>query len=400
MRDFPTQVGPGSEPVSSTTSWTSSNANDALEEIQGAVEDTGQALISLAATADNTQLSTAISRYAAAGTFYNGGGTGNAQALTTIGNYRGTGAYQDGQEVRWIASNGNTASVTIIVDSIGVVDLTKEGGAALVTGDIDTVVMNEARYNSSAGRFELTRGASIGGIAALLDDASPQLGGFLDPNSNYIGWDKGAALASAVSLVIGIDGNQFDVTGTVTITSMTVAANRLFILQFDAALTLTHNASTLILPTGADITTAPGDVAIFFSSGSNTVRCLSYMRADGTALVGVFSGSFVSAEQTITSAGLLTLAHGLGSVPKTIYCYLVCQTANGGYSVSDRVEVGPFKSGDTVSTRGLSVVPDSTNINIRYASGASVFHLVNKSNGTAFANPANVNWKLVVEAFV
>ncbi len=155
MRDFPTQVGPGGEPVADTQSLTSSNANDIIKEIQGAVTDTGQALINLAVSADNTQLSTAVSRYAAAGTFYTGGGTGNAQTLTTIGSYKGTGAYQDGQEVRWMASNANTAAVTIDADSIGVVDLTKEGGAPLVSDAIDTTVMNVARYNASAGRFEL-----------------------------------------------------------------------------------------------------------------------------------------------------------------------------------------------------------------------------------------------------
>jgi hypothetical protein len=65
---------------------------------------------------------------------------------------------------------------------------------------------------------------------------------------------------------------------------MTVAANRHFFLQFDAVLTMTHHATNLDLPGEANITTAAGDVAEFFSTGSNTVQCVNYTKADGTAV--------------------------------------------------------------------------------------------------------------------
>jgi hypothetical protein len=38
------------------------------------------------------------------------------------------------------------------------------------------------------------------------------------------------------------------------------------------------------LPTGANITTAAGDTAEFISEGTDVVRCVSYTRANGTAL--------------------------------------------------------------------------------------------------------------------
>ena len=116
-------------------------------------------------------------------------------------------------------------------------------------------------------------------------DTSPQLGGALDPNGNYIGCEKGADIASAGTLVIGTDGDYFDVTGTTTITAMTVAANRQFGLQFDGALTLTHSGTDLDLPSEANITTAAGDVALFQSTAANKVQCISYTKADGTAVV-------------------------------------------------------------------------------------------------------------------
>ena len=95
---------------------------------------------------------------------------------------------------------------------------------------------------------------------------------------------KGGDIASASPLVIDTDGSYFDVTGTTGFSAMTVAANKQFALQFDGALVMTHHATNLDLPGAANITTVAGDVAIFQSTGANTVQCLSYTRADGTAI--------------------------------------------------------------------------------------------------------------------
>jgi hypothetical protein len=97
---------------------------------------------------------------------------------------------------------------------------------------------------------------------------------------------KGGDIASASPLVVGTDGDYFDVTGTTGFAAMTVAANRHFFLQFDGALTMTHHATNLDLPGEANITTAAGDVGEFYSTGANTVQCVNYTRADGTALAG------------------------------------------------------------------------------------------------------------------
>jgi len=95
---------------------------------------------------------------------------------------------------------------------------------------------------------------------------------------------KGGDIASASPLVIDTDGSYFDVTGTTGFSAMTVAADKQFALQFDGALVMTHHATNLDLPGEANITTAAGDVAIFQSTGANTVQCLSYTRADGTPI--------------------------------------------------------------------------------------------------------------------
>ena len=100
---------------------------------------------------------------------------------------------------------------------------------------------------------------------------------------------KGSDIASG-SPTVTTTGNYFDVTGTTTITAFVVDANRQFFCQFDGALQLTHNASDLDLPGEANITTAAGDVAEFFSTGSNDVHCVNYTKADGTAVVASAGG--------------------------------------------------------------------------------------------------------------
>ncbi len=96
---------------------------------------------------------------------------------------------------------------------------------------------------------------------------------------------KGTDLPSGTPTV-PIDGDYFDATGSTAITAFIVAADRHFFTQFDVAIQLTHHATNLDLPSEANITTAVGDVAEWFSTGANTCQCVNYTKADGTAVVG------------------------------------------------------------------------------------------------------------------
>lgn len=95
---------------------------------------------------------------------------------------------------------------------------------------------------------------------------------------NLIRWVKGSDIASATALPPGADGNAFDITGTITITSIsTVGIGTLILLHFDAILTLTHHATNLILPGGNNITTVAGDEGIFYEYDTGKWRCVSYL---------------------------------------------------------------------------------------------------------------------------
>jgi hypothetical protein len=98
---------------------------------------------------------------------------------------------------------------------------------------------------------------------------------------------KGSDIASATTTDIGAATGEFvDVTGTTTITGLgTIAAGITRTVRFTGALTLTHNATSLILPGGANITTAANDRAIFRSLGSGNWLCIAYVKADGTATI-------------------------------------------------------------------------------------------------------------------
>ena len=153
--------------------------------------------------------------------------------------------------------------------------------------------------DGSAGQFIKTDASGNLAFASsdVASDASPQLGGFLDPNDNYIGMQKGGDIASASPTVIDTDRDYFICTGTTGFSAFTVAADRHFFLEFAAALTMTHGAGTLDLPSGANITTAASDVGEFVSTASNVVTCVNYTRASGKAVVASHSATI--GKQTI-----------------------------------------------------------------------------------------------------
>jgi hypothetical protein len=115
---------------------------------------------------------------------------------------------------------------------------------------------------------------------------------------------QGSSIASATTTDIGAaTGNYAHITGTTTITGLgTVAAGARRLVVFDGALTLTHNATSLILPTSANITTAAGDAAICVSEGAGNWRITHYQRKDGTPLAGGGGGLSNWTESVNTSA--------------------------------------------------------------------------------------------------
>jgi hypothetical protein len=170
---------------------------------------------------------------------------------------------------------------------------------------------------------------------------------------------KGADVASASALTLGA-GNYFDVTGTTAITSIaTVAVGSQIKLHFDGILTLTHHATDLILPSGANITTAAGDEAEFVEYATGDWRCTNYTKADGTGLVSASSGATIMVA-SVSGAGALSNADGFSSVTKTAtgkyQVYFSTAQPSNAYSavVTDRQGTG-YRLGLTYQTSYVQV---------------------------------------------
>jgi hypothetical protein len=140
-------------------------------------------------------------------------------------------------------------------------------------------------------------------------------------------------------------------------------------------------AATLELATSVEVQTG--------TSSTKAIPPASLKSSQG------FTNYFQSSQQTITSAGALTIAHGLGRKPILVLPFLNCTTADAGYSVNDELLMS---GGDNGNNRSSSFVCDSVNINVRFSSTASSFVSANKADGVAQAL-VNASWKLTIRVW-
>jgi hypothetical protein len=130
------------------------------------------------------------------------------------------------------------------------------------------------------------------------------------------------------------------ITGTVTITSFGSQPNAIRFVRFAGALTLTHNATTLILQGGANRITAADDVGLYITDASGNWREMFYhsaatnlvtSSATGVALtnatnanvttISVPPGDWVvtgTLQFTPTAATITALQTGAGTVSATL----------------------------------------------------------------------------------
>lgn len=175
-------------------------------------------------------------------------------------------------------------------------DLVLPGGANITTAAGDEFTFEEhASGDFRCVAYALASGEAIvgGGIAAVVDDTTPQAGGDFDMNAHQMQWSQGADVASGAALPVLTDGNSFDVTGTTTITTIdtTGGVGTVIKLHFDGILTLTHDGTNIILPGAANITTAAGDEAEFLEYATGDYRCTVYTKVSGEAVVSASASS-------------------------------------------------------------------------------------------------------------
>lgn len=113
--------------------------------------------------------------------------------------------------------------------------------------------------------------------------------------------------------------------------------------------------------------------------------------------VSPITKEFGSAPQAVSNGGLVSLAHGLGAVPKIITGELVCVTAENGWVPGDIQHISLSADNDDAGVvTGFGVRKDAANIYARC--GVSGPYGVNINSG-ATGSPTAANWRLVLRAF-
>lgn len=223
-------------------------------------------------------------------------------------------------------------------------------------------------------------------------------------------------IASAATCDLGTKESRFlTISGTTTITSLgSISAGISRWCVFSGALTLTHNASSLILPTGASITTAAGDIGLFLSLGSGNWRCMSFMRANGQSLVSVaaINDGTVAAPGMYFSSDTNTGIYRIGADNMGIACNgaKVLDIGTAGLAVTGTGSfTGALSSGaHTVTSGGIAVTGNSTitgtfgataTTNIFSLTAAAASLTVGSGNYTQTMTTGNVTYTMTAGTF-
>lgn len=270
-------------------SLTATEFNQIPNEIENVISDAGLT----PSAGDSAQLAKAMAFLVGDADYYSETGAANAYVLAPVSPREGITAYVDGHRVSFIPTNSNTGASTINVNGIGLKNIKKGAGAGSdpASGDLTAGILVELRYDSANSCYK---------IFQALANSIPGFGTRTD-------------LASATTTDLGsISTQNVRVTGTTTITSFGSSATAtapIYMVRFSAALTLTHNATSLIIPGGANITTAANDAAICEYLGSGNWRVLEFTKASGRTILSASEsqpGDVELASSAETQAGSST----------------------------------------------------------------------------------------------
>ncbi|HVR65129.1 MAG TPA: hypothetical protein VMT98_00705 [Verrucomicrobiae bacterium] len=164
-------------------------------------------------------------------------------------------------------------------------------------------------------------------------------------------------IASAATVNIGAAASSnLLITGSTAITNFGAAnAGIRRLLRFAGALTLTHNATSLILPGNTNIITAVNDTAEFLSLGAGNWICVGYKRQDTPGANNQSAATYTvtanDAERVVrlTSAGAVTVTlPAISSIPAGFRFLLI--NAAGGNVLVNRAGADQFEGGGTSVT--------------------------------------------------
>lgn len=184
-------------------------------------------------------------------------------------------------------------------------------------------------------------------------------------------------VASAATCDVGATNTEaVRVTGATTITSLGPRTRRRRRLRFTGNLTLTHNATSLILPGGANITTAANDIAIVESDASGNWRVISYTKAASGPARETLNAArtyYVATTGSDSANTGLTVGSPFATIQKA-YDTIVSTLDTGGFAVTIQIaDSGSnygaisvskgWTGGGPITVQGNSSVPSNVVIN-------------------------------------
>lgn len=321
------------------------------------------------------------------------------QALTSATN-AATSAVQALSVSKWKPAVACATTANITLSGEQTIDGVLTSAFRVLVKDQSTANQNGV-YVSAAGAWARASDA---------DTASELLSQLVQVTSGTVNSSKYFANTNESGFILGVDAvtwTEISFTGSVPFVNPTaiVAAyldikeatnngtNRLRLtvptsLGFDATCTLPFAGGTLVAEDNAVALTNKTYNGVTLSTAGNTT---SYLSAAGTYIT-----AFTSTAQTITSGGLLTLAHGLGRKPDEFYCWLTNVTTQANWVATDVVPIGvsPNYGGTGIQQ---CIYADTTNVYVRFGSDSSPYAIGNKSTG-AQAVLTNANWTFSVRA--
>lgn len=188
------------------------------------------------------------------------------------------------------------------------------------------------------------------------------------------------AVASAITTNLGATATiQVSVTGTTGITSFgTAAAGVQRWVRFTGILTMTHHATSLILPNGgSNITTAAGDRLMATSLGSGNWVVNWYTRSDGTSVSGGGGSGTVTSVSVVTANGVSgSVANATSTPAVTLTLGAITPTTVNGNTITTGTGTLTLAAGKTLTASNTIALAgtDSTTMTFPPAS-ASIGYL-------------------------
>jgi len=358
-------------------------------------------------------------------------GGGTADAITASYGIPLT-ALVDGQLcfVRATAANATTTP-TFAPSGLTARTIVKNGGQALVAGDIagdgHELIL---RYLLASTRWELLNPAGASALAGnnTFTGTNTFTGKVLTPDDGELTIATGAITVTGVYHTVDTEA---DAASDSLDTINGGADGQILILQTEnsARDVIITNAGNIVTPDGSSFTisTTSQGLALQYSGALSKWFVLSRNNAASATETGYvelatsaevqtgtdttravtpealkngigFSDYFATTAQTVTTAGTLTIAHGLSATPTELCAYAQCTTAQEGFSIGDRVwPDGLIYTQNSVANYNWQLSADATNITVKFGAGGLLFK--NESTG-AIAAMTDGNWQLYVIARV